>query len=228
MSQVPMDAEQFFQIFRAYNEAFWPVPLAWTIAALLVIWVVLRSGRTASEAVCLFLAGVWAWAGVAYHILFHAPQNPAAYVFGALFVLQAALFLRVGFIRGQLVFGPRLDAYGVTGAVLMGYALAVYPLLGVSLGHAYPQTPTFGVPCPTTIFTFGMLLWTTGRVPWYLLIIPVVWSFVAVGAAVNWGVFEDVALPIAAVVASTMLVLRNRKQATRPRPQPEGESARAG
>jgi hypothetical protein len=223
MSQLPMNTEQFLDVFRAYNEAFWPAPLAWTIAALLVVWVVVRSGRAATEAVGLFLAGLWAWAGVAYHILFLAPRNPAAYAFGALFVIQAGLILRTAFIRRDIVFSPRLDGYGVTGAIMIAYALIVYPLIGMSLGHAYPYLPTFGVPCPTSIFTFGVLLWTTGRVPRHVLVIPVLWSLVAVGAAVSWGVLEDIAMPIAAFTASAMLLLRDRRPArpTRPRPQRE-------
>jgi hypothetical protein len=106
---------------------------------------------------------------------------------------------------------------------MIAYALIVYPLIGMSLGHAYPYLPTFGVPCPTSIFTFGVLLWTTGRVPRHVLVIPVLWSLVAVGAAVSWGVLEDIAMPIAAFTASAMLLLRDRRPArpTRPRPQRE-------
>lgn len=47
------------------------------------------------------------------------------------------------------------------------------PSLGVAIGHTYPAQPTFGLPCPTTIFTFGLLLWVRPPVPWSLLVIPV-------------------------------------------------------
>jgi hypothetical protein len=44
--------------------------------------------------------------------------------------------------------------------------MVVYPLLGIRFGHSYPRAPLFGVaPCPTTIFTFGLLLWATRSVP---------------------------------------------------------------
>jgi len=211
MSRLPMSAEQFFDVFRAYNEAFWPAPLAWSLAALVVVWVVIRAGQSATEAAGLFLAAVWAWAGVAYHLLFLAPRNPAAWAFGAIFVLQAGIFLRGAFIRRDIVFQPRLDAYGVAGAVMIGWALIAYPLIALGLGHAYPRLPTFGVPCPTSIFTFGMLLWTVGRLPPHFLVVPLLWSLVAIGAAVNWGALEDIAMPIAAFTASAMLLLRNRK-----------------
>ncbi|HZD54130.1 MAG TPA: DUF6064 family protein, partial [Woeseiaceae bacterium] len=37
------------------------------------------------------------------------------------------------------------------------YALS-YPLLAMAGVHARPRTPTFGVPCPTTLMTVGYLL----------------------------------------------------------------------
>lgn len=40
--------------------------------------------------------------------------------------------------------------YGMTGSLLMLYAMMIYPALGYFLGHVYPKAPTFGVPCPTT------------------------------------------------------------------------------
>ena len=61
----------------------------------------------------------------------------------------------------------------VVGGLFLLYALAIYPLLGWLSGHTYPRSPSFGLtPCPVTIFSVGLLLWTTGRVPKYLLVIP--------------------------------------------------------
>jgi Family of unknown function (DUF6064) len=46
------------------------------------------------------------------------------------------------------------------------YAAALYPLLGLAMGHPSSELPMFGVtPCPVTIFTFGMLLLTDNLSP---------------------------------------------------------------
>lgn len=216
MARLPMTADEFFAIFRAYNEAFWPAPLVLTALALVAAFLTLRPDGGRGRFVLVILALLWAWSGIAYHVLHHAPYNPVAYVFGALFVIQAFVFLRhIGGNR-RIVFGPRLDAFGIVGGVLVVYALVIYPLIGHLLGHRYPGAPTFGAPCPVTIFTFGMLLWTAGRVPGRVLVIPALWAFVAVGAALSWGVLEDIAMPVAALVACAMLLGRNRRIGQRP------------
>jgi hypothetical protein len=92
--------------------------------------------------------------------------------------------------------------------------MLIYPILGQLLGHLYPRCPTFGVPCPTTIFTFGMLLWTIGKVPKYVLIIPLLWSIIGFSAAINLGIKEDIGLLIAGLVATFMILYKDRKMKT--------------
>jgi hypothetical protein len=89
--------------------------------------------------------------------------------------------------------------------------MVVYPVIGTLLGHAYPQSPVFGVaPCPTTIFTFGLLLWTTAKVPKYVLVIPLLWSLLGVTAAFTLGIREDTGLLVAGVVGTILLIWCDR------------------
>lgn len=54
----------------------------------------------------------------------------------------------------------------------------------VAAGGTYPALPMFGItPCPGTLFTFGVLLLSSARVPWWALMIPTVWSLVGGSAA---------------------------------------------
>lgn len=86
----------------------------------------------------------------------------------------------------------------LTGLVLVAYALAGYPAVALAAGQSYPGLPTFGVPCPTVIFTLGLLAWSP-RPAWSLLFIPISWSLIGISAAVQLGVLEDWGLPIAAL-----------------------------
>ena len=63
----------------------------------------------------------------------------------------------------------------------------------------YPRTPTFGVPCPTTLFTVGILMMST---PMYrrLLVIPLLWTFIGGSAALLLGVTTDFVLLAAGVL----------------------------
>jgi hypothetical protein len=91
------------------------------------------------------------------------------------------------------------------------YAMIIYPILGTLLGHGYPRSPSFGVaPCPTTIFTFGLLLLTSARVPKSLLVIPFLWSLLGFTAAFLLGVPEDIGLLVAGFLGVALLFWRDR------------------
>jgi hypothetical protein len=90
--------------------------------------------------------------------------------------------------------------------------MAIYPVLGSLFGHTFPRAPMFGVaPCPATIFTFGMLLWTTRPMPACLLVIPALWALIGLSAAVNLGVPQDYGLAIAGVLGTVLILLENHK-----------------
>ncbi len=79
-------------------------------------------------------------------------------------VTQALLFGWTGAIRGKVASRFRADPFGWTGSGFAIFAMALYPLIGWLAGHDWPSAPMFGVaPCPTTIFTMGLLLLTEGR-----------------------------------------------------------------
>ena len=104
------------------------------------------------------LSFFWIWMGIIYHIINFSAINKAAYIFGAAFIFQGILFLYMGFFRQKITFRFYFDIYGITGGFLILFALILYPVLGYFQGHIYPSSPTFGLPCPTIIFTFGLLL----------------------------------------------------------------------
>ena len=99
----------------------------------------------------------------------------------------------------------------MVGLLFIIYALLVYPILGILFGHTYPDNPTFGLPCPTTIFTFGVLLWTIKRVPFYFVIVPFLWSIIGLSAAINLRVYEDFGLIVAGVIGLILLIINNKK-----------------
>ena len=210
-AMAPFTVEQFFGVFAAYNTAVWPLQVV--LLALAVAALVLPFSRIAvcSRIVTGTLAALWLWMGGRYHLIFFPPINPAAPVFGVAFALEAILLIRAGLGPHPLHFMPRRDAYGVAGAVLLAYALIVYPALGAAFGHHYPAVPTFGAPCPTTIFTFGLLLWTVGRVPWWVLVIPALWALLGLSAALWLNVPQDLGLFAAGVIAIPMLIVRGRR-----------------
>lgn len=209
MSELPFSTEEFLQVFVEYNQAIWPAQfLAYLLGISALAFVIKKSAS--SNVVNYTLALFWLWMGIVYHMLFFSEINPLAYLFGALFVLQGVAFLLLPYLNVEFRYTLRTGLYGVTGVVLLLYAMVVYPMLGHYLGHTYPMAPTFGVaPCPTVIFTFGLLLLTEGRIPAWLLVIPGLWAIMGFSAALQLTMHEDIGLVVAGVVSIGLLLYRN-------------------
>jgi hypothetical protein len=205
---LPFTPTEFFEVFRAYNLAVWPVQ--WLLIVLAAAAVVaVRSGTPrGTRAMLVLLSALWLWMGAVYHGVFFRRINPAASLFAALFIIQAAL-LAVEAVRGTAVIRPMRSRAGIAGGLIVVYGLLIYPVLGAALGHRYPANPTFGLPCPTTLFTLGALLWMRPlRVP--LFLIPLAWAVIGTAAALRLGVYEDAGLAVAALTVLLVLIGRAR------------------
>ena len=203
---IPFTTEQFLEVFESYNESIYPFQWILFVLALAAVALSLKPEVHSNRIVAGLLFALWCWTGVVYHWVFFSRINKAAYLFGVLCVIQAVLFLRVGVFRSQMDFRAQLNVSGVAGSLLILYALAIYPVLNYSFGHPYPQSPTFGVPCPTTIFTFGLLLWLEQGVPRFLVAIPLAWSLVGMTAIFSFGILEDLGLVVAGVIGALLVL----------------------
>lgn len=209
---LPFTADAFLDLFREYNTAIWPAPVIAYLLGFTAVALALRKRPASGRTILAILALFWIWMGAVYHLMFFSAINRAALLFGGLFIAQGILFLIAGLGRRPPGFGFSGDAYGAAGSLFILYAVLIYPVLGTLLGHGYPYAPMFGVaPCPTTIFTFGILLWVKNSIPAWLLIIPLLWSFVGFSAALNLGMREDFGLLVAGLAGASLLLYRNRR-----------------
>jgi Family of unknown function (DUF6064) len=220
-ANLPFTRDQFLGMFEVYNQAIWPAQVLAYLLGLAAVVFLLTRARASSRAVAAILAAFWLWIGVAFLLIAMRTIDggPGPLVFGAAFLLQAGLWLLAGVIRQDLRFEPKLTSVSAVGWALIGYALVVYPLLGLVAGHVYPRQPMFGVaPCPTVIFSFGLLLLTEPPVSKYLLVVPLVWAVTSgLSAPLNFGIYEDLGLVTAGVVGTALLIWRDRRVPARRR-----------
>lgn len=204
---LPFTIGQFLDVFAAYNAAIWPLQIVAYVLGLFVVALVLTGSTRGNPVVEVVLGFLWLVNGLAYHLQFFSQINVLAYGFAALFAAQAVLFALFAEIGRTRPMRFRWDARGILGLSLVAYAMVFYSAIGYALGQRWPHVPVFGVaPCPTAIFTFGILLLLRRRIPLWLLVIPFAWAAVGTSAALLLSIHQDLALLAAAAVAATFLL----------------------
>ena len=202
----PLTADAFFGVFRAYNGAVGPAPVVLTILGFIALALVLLRTRLSGSVICGILALLWAWAGLAYHLVFFRAINPLAPLFAVAFVAQAGLFLWYGTVQRRLQFQWTSDARGAAAAGLAVYALVAYPAIALALRADPLEVAGFGLPCPTTIFTVAMLGFLKPGFPRRIFIVPGLWALIGVHAKLRLGIYEDLVL-VAALAAALWFAL---------------------
>jgi hypothetical protein len=199
---MPFTTDEFFNVFSLYNAAIWPLPVFAYLSAAIAVGALPLATRWQPGIITVILALMWAVNGIGYHWLHFSGINPAAWLFGAVFLVQATVLSASPFLFPEMRFAVRADARSIAGLALVVFATAAYPAWGRLAGHRYPAMPVFGVaPCPTTIFTVGLLLLGPWRAVRWLLIVPVLWAAVGGSAAILLGVPQDYGL------VATMLIV---------------------
>jgi Family of unknown function (DUF6064) len=205
---MPFSIEQFLEVFKAYNQHVFPFQILLYLMAFTAIFFALRKLNYSGKIISLILSFFWLWMGIIYHIVYFSEINKAALLFGALFIIQGMIFFIFGFLNNGLAFQFKPGIIGITGALLIFFSLIGYPLLSYFNEHFYPYNPTFGLPCPTTIFTFGMLCWIDKKPPLFVWAIPLLWSVIGFIAALSLGFYEDIGLFAAGIIFSVLIILK--------------------
>ncbi len=208
---ITITLEQLLDTFERYNLDIWPMQIIAYVLGIIAVFFVIKRTRYSFRIIMGVITFMWLWSGIGFYLLYSGPTYKPAYILGALTVAQAILFLICVF-KPVLSFGFRLNIFSVTGLLLIAYAMIGYPVLGYFIGHVYPQFLPFGlVPCPVTIFTFGLLLMTDKKVPILFLVIPFLW---ALGGfmPVSVGIMEDIGLITAGVLGTAMIIYRDKNR----------------
>lgn len=209
---LPFTTAQFLAVFAAYNAAIWPLQMVAYALGLLVLAALFWRNVFAMRLILFILALMWAVNGIAYHFTFFAPVNPAAKLFAVLFVVQALLFGASALAQDGLKFQIGGDIRSAIGLLVIFYSMVIYEALGYAASHGLMAGPMFGVaPCPTTLFTIGLLILMQGRLVKWLSVIPLIWAVIGTSAAVLVGIREDLGLAVAALALMIFLVADNHR-----------------
>jgi hypothetical protein len=204
--------DQFLQMIADYNNAFWPLQFATYALGIVALLFAIWKSKYSSKVVTGILAFFWLWVGIIFNWLYFSKLFPLAISFAVLFAIQGILLVAVGIFREDLSFRVKPDLYGIIGGILILYGMVGYPLIEYLLGRGYPSLLSFGmVPCPTTVFTLGLLLWTDKKPPKYILIIPFLYTLSG-PLPVYLGIVEDVGMIVLGIAATILLLYRDRSK----------------
>jgi hypothetical protein len=200
----------FLATFGRANAAVWPMQAVWYLAAGVIVALALWPVRRSSQVICAIAAAYFAWIGIAY-FAWQMPGMKFSWLWATVFTLQAVLLVVAGIVRSDLVIRPGRNLASVVGAVFIGYALILYPVLGLAGGHPLRTLPVFGLsPCATVVFFFGLLLWAQPPAPKYLLLVPLAWALGAAPPDLARGVMADYGMLAAAVITAGLIIWRDR------------------
>jgi hypothetical protein len=216
--QLPFTVEQFYSVFVQYNDAIWPMQIVLYLVGFGTLFLLLRARPADSHIISGVLALLWVWAAATYYFMFFTAISRSGWVIGSVLLAGGIWIGWIGAVKNQIRFHARGGLRGLVGWTLIIYALIAYPLIGYAIGHRFPAMPTFGAPCPVTIFTVGMLMLTVSPVPRSVFVAPVVWGlFGGVSATFQLGVYQDAGLLIAGVIALLAAIFSGKQiRATEP------------
>lgn len=77
--KTPFTIEQFFDVFKNYNEAVFPIQALFYLLSLFVVYLTIKPNSGSEKIVSGILGLLWLWMGIVYHLVFFTAVNNAAH-----------------------------------------------------------------------------------------------------------------------------------------------------
>ena len=125
---IPFTTEQFFEVIANYNIAVFPIQILLVLAGIVCVAFLYSKKSYKDKIIGSYLGILWLWIGVIYHLVFFTVINPAAYIFGILFILQGLLILIETFRNERLKFNFKAEVIGYVAYFILVFAIIIYPI----------------------------------------------------------------------------------------------------
>ena len=208
---LPYTAEVWFALFDEYNRAIRPLQGVSLFLTASILMLALRSRENRSRIIVAILAAGWVWTGSVFHLVYFSEINFAAPVYGAVFILQGVLLFWSGVYRNRISIRFQRKPASYAGAAIFFLSAVILPVTDWHQGLSWTDA-RFALLAPgaTAGLTLGLLMMVDRRPPLWVGAIPVLWITVAGAHAAVLGVYQDIALTAAGLVALIWLVARAR------------------
>lgn len=203
--------ERFLANTSRYNLDYYPTQFLMLGLGLIALLMVIFRTRHTDRLISAILSFFYGWIGIQFYMVYFREFMPVPIVFCLLFITQAIIFFLEGTLRNRINFQFKANLFGLVGAILILYAMVGYQALEYVLGRGYPEILSYGMfPCPTVIFSLGILLWTGKKFPSYILAIPMIHALSGFIPAFLIGIIEDIGLIVSGLIVLLLLSYRDR------------------
>ena len=208
---LPYTAEVLFALFDEYNQTIRTLQGVALFLTAGVLMLALRSRENRSRIIVAILAAGWFWTGVVFHLVYFTELNFAAPAYGIVFILQGFLLFWTGVYRNRISIRFQRKPASYAGAAIFILSALILPVIDWHHGLSWTEA-RFALLAPgaTAGLTLGLLMMVDRRPPLWVGAIPVLWTTVAGAHAAVLGVYQDIALTAAGLVALCWLVARAR------------------
>ena len=213
--------DDFFSTLQSYNETFWPMTIITFLLGILIVYLVVRKSENSSKIISALLSFLWIWSGIVFFVIYYGPMDveflgltmPGVwYLGGILFLIQGFLFLFFGVVKSSSSFKFSRDMSSVVGALMIVYAMVIYPIIGFLSGYGYPRYPIFGTaPCPLTIFSIGLLQWSDRKIPLVIVVIPFIWALMGIMPVLALNIWADIGEVFSGIIGFSTILYHNSK-----------------
>ena len=205
----PFTSEQFFKVFENYNAFVFPAQYVFIFFGILALILLFSDKKHKNMFTGTLLGVFWIWMGLAYYLTFFTGISKAGIGFALLFLFEGIYLIYATFrLKIEFTFKRSVSNYLALFFIIFGIFL--YPIIGYIRGEELLRTISLGLPCPTTIFTLGFLMFCKDKAARTLIIIPTVWSIIGISAALNFNITQDFLMVIAAITANISIWKKNK------------------
>jgi hypothetical protein len=212
--------DDFYSTLQSYNETFWPMIIFTFLLGVVVVYLAARK-RSSNKTISAILSFLWIWSGIVFFIIYYGPMDaeflglviPGVwYLGGILFLIQGVLFFILGVVKSSLSFRLGSDWLSGVGALMIVYAMVIYPVIGFLTGYSYPRYPVFGIaPCPLTIFSIGLFQWSDIKMPIAIVLIPFIWALMGIMPVLALNVWADIGELLSAIIGFPLILYHSSK-----------------
>ena len=206
-----MQVEEYFDLFGAYNETYLIMIVLTSVLAIIALLMVFRKSEYSNRVISFTLAFLWLWIGIVFGILVFGPfptvlagieMSGSWYLFGSIFVIHGIIMLYFGVIKDTTSYSWKPGSRHFIGLFIIVFGLVIYPFVGVLTGRVFPEYPVFGIaPCPVTLFTIGLLLWSDKKPSLPLMAIPIFWALMGIAPVLFYGIYADIVTILSGIIA---------------------------